>query len=332
VNITLSKSFGHEQFSERDVVFREYARSDFEDIVKAGYPFSLAKFGSMLKDVLFKFQDALERLETKRLVVYNQKDKKIVGIVTLKEIKPELWGIWGIFISPQYRGRGLSVPFYKACFSYLKRRGIRKAVGSVEIKNVPSVKTIERMWDGFFSQRYFECRGSFSHALCQKEGKLEIRVSKLSDRNALYQLFCQCANSDWRNFLEIDESNFLERIIPGATFASGIFKFLSKNKIIVAENPQGVIQAYAVIPSRSTLLNRGSICLYFFLSPKLSSKDALVILREFLCSSFVGTFREYSLFSINRNEVLLFELSDTLAKDAKALVFQNFVCFKRLAD
>jgi len=313
-----------------DLVVREYQTSDLKDIVSAGYPFGVAEFSIFYRDVKYRLFNTLGQLETRRLVLYSKRNRETVGVVTLKKITAALWGIWGIFISPSYRGHGLSIPFYRAAFSYLKNKGVKKAVGAVEVNNLPSRKTVEQTWDRFLSQKYFEYHGVLSRVPNKSEDRLQIKPYHSSDRDTLYELFVKCVHSDWRSFLEIDKSNFLQRIIPGASFPSGALKLLSKNQVLIAEGSNGEAKGYVVIPSHRFRTSRFAVSAYFFVSPELLPHQTMVFFEKFSGFLFIKGFRKYSLFSLNVNEKLLEDFSEMLRANFGSKVFQNMVCVKTL--
>lgn len=321
------------QISIKDsTVVREYHASDFKDIMSAKYPFDITEFGSTYKDLKSKLFDALERSETRRLVLYRLKEKKAVGIVTLKKINTNLWGIGDIFVSPPYRRRGLSVRLYRASFSYLRQRGVKKAFVSVNVNNIPSRKSIKKIWDDFLPQKYYQCHGVISGSLKENRSEILIRHYRPIDKEALYQIYVQCVCENWRTFLEIDRSNFLgsQRIIPGVSFWSGLLKFLSGKQILIAERRNGNIEGYAV--TRRYILPIAGIParLYLFLSPKLSQEEAMVLFKKFANFFLLKGFREFYLFSINRNEKVLSDFSCALSENFGLRISQYLVCGKAL--
>jgi hypothetical protein len=88
---------------EHDIIVRRYMYKDYNDIVKAGYPFD-----SYLRSNLYiRLKNLLDQKEIKKiilktlilnqeeiiLVAYSKKNKKAVGIITLRKITNNLWGI-----------------------------------------------------------------------------------------------------------------------------------------------------------------------------------------------------------------------------------------------
>ena len=321
------------QISIKDsIVIREYHASDFKDIMNAKYPFGVTEFGSTYKYLKSKLFDALQRSETRRLVLYRPKEKKAVGIVTLKKINTNLWGIWDIFVSPSYRGHGLSVHLYRASFSYLRQRGVKKAFGSVNVNNIPSRKSIEKIWDDFLPQKYYKFHGVISGSLKENRSEILIRHYSPIDKEALYQIYVQCVCEKWRTFLEIDRSNFLgsQRIIPGVSFWSGLLKFLSRKQVLIAERGKGNIEGYAVTRRYITPIARDPARLYLFLSPKLSPEETIVIFKKLANFFLLKGFREFELFSMNRNEKLLTDFSTMLSQNFGLRIFQYLVSIMTL--
>ena len=312
------------------IVVREYLASDFKDILNARYPFSTAKFGSLYKDRKSKLLDTLRRLETKRLVAYCPDKNQTVGIVTLEEINTNLWGVWGIYVSPKYRRRGISLRLYRASFAYLRKRGIKRVVSTVEVNNIPSIKGIKKTWDGFLSQKCYECHGSISKIRNENRSEVFTRDFRSPDRNTLFKIYKECTCEDWRTFLEINKSNFLERIIPGHSFYAGLFKLLLKNRIWIVEEHDGTIKGYGVTPAYILPIGRNIAVLYVFMPLQLTTQEAVVVLKKLSNALFLKGFRHLSVFSINRNEELLRDFSNVLRTNFGFRTSQKLVCIKTL--
>lgn len=312
------------------IVVREYLASDFKDILHAKYPFSTAEFGSFYKNWKSKLLDTLEQLETKRLVAYCPDKKQTVGIVTLKEINTNLWGAGGVYVSPEYRRHGISLRLYKASFAYLQQRGVKKVVVAVEVNNIPSIKGIERTWDGFLSQKYYECHGSISRVRNENQRGVFTRDFCSHDRHTLFEIYEECTCEDWRTFLETDKSNFLERIIPGHSFHGGLLKFLLKNRIWIAEGHDGTIKGYGVTPAYILPISRNIAVLYFFMFTQLTTQEAVAIFKNLSNVLFLNGFKGVSVFSINRNEKLLRNFSNALRTNFGFRISQNLVGIKTL--
>jgi RimJ/RimL family protein N-acetyltransferase len=324
-----------ESFYKR-ISIREYRETDLKDLISANYPIENSpELRSSYKTLKSKILDALQMSETRRLVLYHKKHKKCIGIVTLRKVNKRLWGIWDVYIVPSFRGHGLSIHLYRAAFSYLKQRGVKKAFGSVDINNIPSRKTIERIWDGYLPQKYYKFNAHiflFIRKIPLRQ--ITIRDANLKDKTSLFQIYSQCVSKKWRDFLEIGESNFLgfQRILPGPPFHTGILKFMSLKRVLIAENLSGQIIGYAVTKRNIAPIHPASASagLYLFLSPDLSPKDSIAILSGLAGFLHHKGFYKFEMFTINRNEKLLNEIS--LSLENYGLKTSKFlVCTKNLA-
>lgn len=311
------------------IVASKMRATDVKDILSAGYPFSTAEFGSVYKDWKSKMCGTLEQLETRRLVAYCQDEKKSVGIVTLKEINTNLWGIRKTFVSPSHRRRGISHLLYRASFSYLRRKGVKKAVGDVEVNNIASIKGIRKTWDRFLSQEYYKCCGDISHVPQENRKGISIRKFRSSDRNALFHIYTECACEDWRSFLEIDKSNFLERFIEHS-FRRGLLKLLFKKRILIAEEHEGTLKGYAIIFNTRLPIRGNTPTLYFFISPQLSLQEVMEVFKELSRVLFLEGFRDLHVISINRNEKLMCNLLDMLSTNLGFKTSRYLTCTKTL--
>lgn len=312
------------------IIVREYVASDYEDILNAKYPFSTAKFGSLYKDLKSKLFDTLGQLETKRLVAYCPEKNQTVGIVTLKEINANLWGASGIYVSPKYRRRGISLRLWRTSFTYLRKKRIRKVVAAVETKNIPSMKGIEKTWDKFLSQKYYEYHGSILKVRNENRSGVFTRDFRSPDRSTLFEIYEECTCEDWRNFLEISKSNFLERIIPGHSFYAGLFKLLLKNRIWIVEGHDGAIKGYGVTPAYKLPIGRNIAVLYLFVPSQLTTQEAVAVFKNLSNVLVLKGFRQVSVFSVNRNEEMLRDFSNVLRTNFRFRTSQNMVCIKTL--
>ena len=319
------------------VSIREYRKSDLNDLISAGYPFNDAlELAGVYRTMKTKILDVLQKSETRRLVLYDQKYKKAVGIVKLRKVNDNLWGIWRIYVAPSHRGHNLSVHLYRAAFSYLRERGAKKALGSVDINNIPSRKTIEKIWDGYLPQKYYKFHGPILHVLKSPQSRITIRSAGWKERNSLFQIYVQCVSEKWREFLEIDQSNFLgsQRIFPGVPFLEGMLKLITPTRTLVAENPSGQIMGYTVTIS-NTIRNlivptsKNIVSLYLFLLPNLSSDDAIRIMGRIARSLQHEGFTKFEMFSVNKNEKMLDEISLKL-KNYGLETMKSLVCIKTL--
>lgn len=309
------------------IIVKDYRTKDYRDIIRAGYPFSTTRWGRLF-DIKLKILDAMQQMKRKFFVAYIPQSKKSVGIVTLTEINSDLWGIWDIFVSPAYRRRGISSLLYQSSFDYLRKKCIRKAVGSVETTNIASIRGIEKMWDGFLPQKFYEYHGNIPRIQREKQNGTIIRCFHSSDRDSLFDIYKQCACEDWISFLEIDKQNFLDRFIQ-YPFYRGLLKVLFKKQVLVAEE-NGSIRGYAIIPIGRLRLWRNTAKLYFFLSPQLPPKEGVLIINKILNLVRSMKFKNIYMFSINKNEKLLSKISSALRTKFDLKTTQNLVSIKKL--
>lgn len=295
------------------------------DIVRTEYPFSNIRWGPFF-DLQWKALDLMEQLKTKFLVAYSTRDKKAVGIVTLREINSNLWGIWDIYVSPDYRRRGISHLLYQASFSYLRQRAVRKAVGSVETINIASVKGIEKMWDKFLPQSFYEYQGTLSDVQTPKDKSLSIRGFHPSERDDLFRIYKQCAHREWYSFLEIEYDNFLERFIRYPCHKGLLSLFVSKQILVAQKN--GTKVGYCVLSAWKRRLRGDKVQLYFFISPQLSIDEATSLIDMVFNFVFQRGLRKVYAYTINTNEKLLSGISNMLHSILKLRVSENLVPIK----
>ena len=243
---------------EDDIIIRRYIDKDYTDIIEAGYPFD-----SYLRPNLYnRIQNLSNRKEIKKivlktlllnqeeiiLVAYSKKDRKAVGVITLRKITDNVWGIWDIFVSPLSRGKRIASLLYQESFELLKERKIKKVVGMVFLDNVASIKSIQRNWQGFLSTRIFVCEKKSQMDEDKLPNKIRIRKPHEEKRN-LFETFRNCVGEQWCRVLEIGKNNFLDRVFGPAYFEPISKNFLTrptmKNDVLIAEY-KGKIEGYAI--------------------------------------------------------------------------------------
>jgi hypothetical protein len=121
---------------EDDVIVRRYIDKDYADIIEAGYPFD-----SCLRPNLYnRMKNLISRKEIEKivlktfllnqeeiiLVAYSKKDRKAVGVITLRKITDNLYAIWDIFVSPLSRGKRIAHYFVRSPLSYRKKEKSKK--------------------------------------------------------------------------------------------------------------------------------------------------------------------------------------------------------------
>ena len=235
---------------ERLFVIRQYSRDDYSDLMESGYPFGSylrPDLESWVKNIFFNRKEigkfALKTFflnqEDATLVAYSSKEDKTVGVITLRKITDNLWGVWDIFVSPKYRGRRIASSLYQASFEFLKRKKVKKATGAVSVNNIASVKSIDRNWQGSFSTRIFKCSGKLpineSH-----HAKTEVRKLRHGDEKNLFDIFERCVGKKWCEFFEITKENYLDRIFGSAYIEpvgrNALARLTTKKDVFVAEH------------------------------------------------------------------------------------------------
>lgn len=242
---------------EDNIVVRRCTDKDCTDIIKAGYPFysSTLSLSSSLKNINRK---EIKRIllrnllplnkEGINLAAYSKKDRKAVGVVTLRKVTDSLWVMSSIFVSPSSRGKRIASLLYQESFKLLKERKIKKVAGTVFLDNVASVKSVQRNWQGFLPARIFECKKGKQ----MDESKLpkEILIRKIHDEKGdLFETFRNCVGEQWCRVLEMDKTNFLDRLSGPAYFEPIRKNFLTrlilKVDVLVAEY-KGKTEGYAI--------------------------------------------------------------------------------------
>jgi GNAT superfamily N-acetyltransferase len=315
---------------KNDIFIRGYKLKDYNDLANAGYPFSTADWGSVYKDLKLKIINVMVLSEEKKLVAYSFRDKKAVGIVTLKKITNSLWGVWHIFVSPDYRRRGIALSLYEKSFDYLRKRKVKRAVGSVEVTNIPSVKSIEKVWNEFLPPKIFEFRGNLPHSQKKRQMMVAARRFRSSDHDALFEIYKQCAHREWYTFLEINRDNFLQRLVE-PKYYRGPLRILLQKQILVFESKDRTLIGYAIARTPKWSLRRQGERSYFIVSPQLSPDETVDTIIEMLSFEVRRHLRNViSMFTINKNEKMLLETSKMLCADFNFEVFQSMVPVKRL--
>lgn len=312
----------------QNIMVRDYKTKDYRDIVEAGYPFSTTMFG-MSFELKRKILDIAEQLERNFLVAYSLDKKKAVGLVTLKEINGNLWGIWDIFVSPTHRGRRISSLLYQASFDYLRKRGVRKAVGSVRTANMASIRSIERNWDRFLSQGFHFYKYSGKALDIQNTWRkgIVLRDFNLSDRNSLFEIYKQCANEDWLSFLEIDSNNFLDRFIQYPCY-TGLLRLLIRKEILIAEK-QSWTMGYVIVSVPRLPIYKNTVRLYLFMSSKLSTREAIALIIEISNLMLSRKLSNIYMYSIGTNDQKLLQIANELRIKFGFTVSKNLVAVNK---
>lgn len=286
-----------------DIIIREYSPSDYQDIVNAKYPFNLLDLKSQhgWKGWISRIIYFLARLDKKVFAAYSTKDRKTVGIVTLTKISDRIWGFWNIFVSPSHRRRGISSQLYIKCFEYLKNKGVKKLVGTVEIENIASIRSMEKNSFRFLSQKFCLYSGTIPRKLRQKPRTIAIRHSRSSDIDSLFQIYNKCTEEDWNKSLEITKKNFLDNFI-GNLYGKGFSKLLFAKRILIAEHNEKI--AGYVIVTRKRFLQKipDTATLFLFLPPQISYEVGASFISEILSNLGEKGVKKISIYSHAHNK------------------------------
>ena len=291
-----------------DVIVREFKAQDYRDIVDGGYIFDLTelRLRRMCKGLILKVIHALGQEEKNVFVACSPDEEKIFGIVTLRKINDSLWGVWNIFVSPTYRGRGISSVLYEESFKYLRRKGVKKLVGSVGHDNIASIRSIQKTWDGYLSQKYCYSSGVVPCLRKEKQGRIRIRNFRSNDREMLFEAYKESTTEDWYTFLDISEGNVLERFIDHI-YSKGLWRLLFTTRILVAEE-SGVIKGYVIIRRGRFLRFARTATAFLFLSQRVSYDLEESLIREALYDLFIRGVKEVSMYCLTRSVDILDEI------------------------
>ena len=250
---------------EDDIIVRRYIDKDYNAIIEAGYPFDpylKRNLYNTLKNLINRkdikkivIRNLLLNQEEIILVAYSKKDRKAVGVITLRKITDSLWGVWHIFVSPSSRGKRIASLLYQESFKLLKKRPVKKVVAMVVMDNVASVKSIKRNWQGFLSTKIFACEKKGQMDEDKLPNKIRIRKPH-GEKRKLLETFRNCVGEQWCRVLEIDKNNFLDRI-SGSAYIETISKnfltrLMMKKNVLIAEY-KGKTEGYAISTTRRLL-------------------------------------------------------------------------------
>jgi len=318
-----------------DIVIREYSPSDYQDIVNAGYPFNLADLKSRQgwKGWILKLVYFLARLDRKVFVAYPTEDRRTVGMVTLIKISDRIWGFWNIFVSSSHRRRGISTQLYQKCLEYLRNKGVKKAVGSVTIDNIASIRGLEKTWDRFLSQRFYHYSGTVPPARSAKTDGIIIRNFHPGDRETLSQIYNRCTNEDWNTSLEITKKNFLDRFI-GNIYGKGFSKLLFSKRILIAEHNEK-IAGYAIV-TRKRFLQKipDTATLLLFLPPQISYEVGASFINEIFSDLAMKGVKTISVYSHAHDKGATKQILTSLNMTPKTLMVPiiEFDCIQNVGD
>jgi GNAT superfamily N-acetyltransferase len=301
------------EVSQKNIILRDYRSGDIKDLTAAGFRTNSTKFRFMF-NFRYKVLDGIDKLESRFFTAYDTSEQKAVGIIILREITDELWGLWDIFVSPSHRGRRIATMLYDVSYDFVRKNNIKKAVGSVEEKNAVSIKSIDRSsWDGYISQKFYEFTGRISSIEKPKSDQYSVRLYNENDNSTLYKLYKSIAEKDWYTFLDIDQNSFLERFVE-YPYYKGSLRRLFKKQILVIEK-SNKIRGYALVFTHRVPFVSYKERIYLFISPKFTGDSACNLTRDFLNYLKMHGIQYLTIRSINTNAELLDSISKMMEKD-----------------
>jgi ribosomal protein S18 acetylase RimI-like enzyme len=255
------------------IIVRMYRPTDFKNLANSGYIFGIQSFQSdrIIQNLKIRALNALGGDEEEQMIALHVSERRIVGAITLRKITDTLYGIWNIFVNPEYRGRGIASSLYRSAFRYLAGKGVKKAVGIVAVDNTSSARGIAKTWDGFLSKRFYilpSIRASVISRIHDQPlefRKISIRRALKDHRNALFRTYRDCAGEQWCSFLETNSNNFIERFIYYQPHSQRFLSVMHRGHALIAKDRLTECYAVATHPRmiRSTTL-------HLFLSAHLS--------------------------------------------------------------
>jgi len=156
---------------------------------------------------------------------------------------------------------------------------------------------------------------------------LVIRSLRSYDEKSLFKIYLQCTRRDWRSFLEIDSDNFLDRFIEYPCY-TGLMKLLVKRKIMIAEK-EGSTMGYVLVAAPRSPQRKTPVKLYFFLSNRLSTVEAIAFTGEIL-KLLRRAFSNVHLYFTSVNEQKPSEIASELRSKFGFAVSQYLVAMKKL--
>ncbi len=276
-----------------EIIVRKYSDKDYADIIEGGYPSycylrpdfynrikNLVNINEIEKKVLKTFFRNQEEIV---LVAYSKKDRKPIGVATLRRITYSLWGIWSVFVLSSSRGKRIASLLYQESFKLLKERKIKKVIAQVFLDNAASLKSIKRNWQGFLSTRIFACAKKNRMGEERLPNEIRIRRQDEEKRN-LFETFRNCVGEQWCRILEIDKNNFLDRIFGPAYFEPISKNFLArsmmKKDVFVAEYKRKIV-GYAISRMIRFFHIYGNLHLFIPVSDKIDD-----VCRELLTRAY----------------------------------------------
>lgn len=298
------------------LVVRDYRAGDAKDLLENGYPFDdVNEFGSWYKDTKLSIVSFLEGRRRKRFVVYSLKEKKVVGTNKIDSITKNLWHGGAIFVIPSHRRLGLTELLVNNLDNYQRSIGATKRVGNIELTNFPSISMAAKRGFKFLPQSYYQCDGTFLENIGvdeqERNEKITLADSHRSDKDTLYGIYQRCTCDEWRDFLEIDESSFLERFF-GYTRALGLLKLWVRNRVMTIREDGEVIGYFHHTSRLLPIRKRKHIRTHLYLLP---TKWTRGILKKVLDLLRKEGYEEVSFVFTNTNRVFMEETASILQKD-----------------
>ena len=227
-------------------------KKDYLDVVNLDYPFDF-------KFLIFNGMDLRKILYGKKLTgfsIYFIHEQKSVGYVYTQQITDNLYGIWGTYIAPKYRRKGLATELYDKSFEYIQNEKIMKCIGSVSYKNMPSIENLKKSWDGFLDNCLYILK---PQKINLKENTLQIKRYDKIQLNETYELYNKCVSKKWIKFLDYNKNNFMDRIFGTAgceSYSTSIMRkiLLPINKHLIYENNKLI--GYIELTKPNFLINK----------------------------------------------------------------------------
>ena len=227
-------------------------KKDYLDVVNLDYPFDF-------KFLIFNGMDLRKILYGKKLTgfsIYFTQEQKSVGYVYTQQITDNLYGIWGTYIAPKYRRKGLATELYNKSFEYIKNEKTMKCIGSVSYKNMPSIENLKKSWDGFLDNCLYILK---LQKINLKENTLLIKRYNKIQLKETYDLYKTCVSKKWIEFLDINKNNFMERIFGTAgceSYSTSIIRkfLLPINKYLIYENK--ILIGYIELTKPNLFINK----------------------------------------------------------------------------
>ncbi|MDR0373375.1 MAG: GNAT family N-acetyltransferase [Nitrososphaerota archaeon] len=260
--------------------------------------------------------------ENVTMIAYSTNQKKPVGIIYLQKITENLWGIWSTFIHPAFRGRGIAPQLYNKSFEFLKKKGIKKAIGTVSFVNKPSIASIQKTWDGFLNRVNYKLN-FFDQT---QKPTTTCNILNNMDTQNLWEIFSTNTGAEWINFLEINKENFIDRVFGSAgceAYSKKTRRLLIQKRLVEIKQNNRELLSYAIY-TKNGFFNNFQKRVQYLEPPHLFAGN-ISNLRKGASSLFkVKGFQTYHYLGTIEEE-------GTLKKEGFEILDKEIICFKKLA-